>query len=137
MEVDIFLFTWQFQGQVNFLPAGWETSTVGDKCVLGAEIFIVQRQAIGECLSMMKLNLPTQLSVNGRSLWLFLKGNGNSKGCDISIFLKSVDAKDFDHHKKVRVYCSINLKDQINGGCKEQSCKANIVFGFQLPHRLG
>lgn len=29
---------------------------VDDKCVLGAEIFIVQRQAIGECLSMVKSN---------------------------------------------------------------------------------
>ncbi|KAG5596718.1 hypothetical protein H5410_037950 [Solanum commersonii] len=33
--------------------------------------------------------------------------------CDISIFLKSVDAKDFDHHQKVKANCSINLKDQI------------------------
>lgn len=29
---------------------------VDDKCVVGAEIFVVQRQAIGECLSMVKSN---------------------------------------------------------------------------------
>ena len=57
-------------------------------------------------------------------------GNGNSKGCDVSIFLNSVDAKDFDHHEKVEVNCSINLKDQTNGGYKKLSCKAITFFQF-------
>ncbi|KAH0656092.1 hypothetical protein KY285_030974 [Solanum tuberosum] len=101
---------------------------VDDKCVLGAEIFVVQRQTIGECLSMVKStdsfkcewkicnfsNLGEEWFIEEFNvddykwkLWLFPKGNGNSKGCDISIFLKSVDAKDFDHHQKVKAnYCS-------------------------------
>ncbi|KAK6784894.1 hypothetical protein RDI58_018349 [Solanum bulbocastanum] len=115
---------------------------VDDKCVLGAEIFIVQRQAFGECLSMVKSTdsfkrewkicnfsklgenwLSEEFTVGGYKwkLWLYPKGNANNKGCDISIFLKSVDAKDFDHHEKVKVNCSINLKDQTNGGYKKLS----------------
>ncbi|KAK4714101.1 hypothetical protein R3W88_020008 [Solanum pinnatisectum] len=115
---------------------------VEDKCVLGAEIFVVQRQAIGECLSLVKSTdlfkqewkicnfsklgedwLSEEFTVGGYKwkLWLYPKGNVNNKGCNISIFLKSVDAKDFDHHEKVKVNCSIILKDQLNGGCKKLS----------------
>lgn len=47
---------------------------------------------------------------------------------NIWIFLKSVDAKDFDHLKKVMANCSISLKDQKNGGCKKLSCKTNIYL---------
>ncbi|XP_049414550.1 uncharacterized protein LOC125877246 [Solanum stenotomum] len=113
---------------------------VNDKCVLGAEIFVVQRQAIGECLSMVKSTdsfkrewkicnfsklgenwVSEEFTVGGYKwkLSLYPKGNANNKGCDISIFLKSVDAKDFDHHEKVKVNGSINLKHQTNGGCKK------------------
>ncbi|KAG5596714.1 hypothetical protein H5410_037946 [Solanum commersonii] len=108
---------------------------VDDKCVFGAEIFIVQRQAIGECLSMVKSTdsfkrewkicnfsklgenwISEEFTVGGYKwkLSLYPKGNANNKGCDISIFLKSVDAKDFDHHEKVKVNGSLNLKDQTN-----------------------
>ncbi|KAH0650887.1 hypothetical protein KY284_030799 [Solanum tuberosum] len=60
MEVDIFQFTWPFQGQLPCLLIGESMlylpsfCSINDKCVLGAEIFVVQRQAIGECLSMVK-----------------------------------------------------------------------------------
>uniref|UniRef100_M0ZJ52 Nucleic acid binding protein n=1 Tax=Solanum tuberosum TaxID=4113 RepID=M0ZJ52_SOLTU len=122
---------------------------VDDKCVVGAEIFVVQGQGIGECLSMVKSTdsfkrewkicsfsnlgeewFSEEFNVDDYKwkLWLFPKGNGNSEGCDISIFLKSVDAKDFDHHQKVKANCSISLKDQINGGCKKLSCKPNVFF---------
>ncbi|KAH0743733.1 hypothetical protein KY290_031726 [Solanum tuberosum] len=115
---------------------------VNDKCVLGAEIFVVQRQAIGECLSMVKSTdsfkrewnickfsklgenwLSEEFTVGDHKWKLLLYPNGvaNSKGCNISIFLKSVDAKYFDQHKKVRVNCSMNLKKQINGEGKKLS----------------
>ncbi|XP_059281911.1 BTB/POZ and MATH domain-containing protein 2-like isoform X2 [Lycium ferocissimum] len=129
---------------------------VDDKCVFGAEIFVIQRQAISECLSMVKSNdsfkrewkicnfsnlgkdwFSEEFTVGDYKwkLLLYPKGDGNSKGSDISIFLQSVDAKDFDHHQKVKAKCSICLKDQINGESKKLSCK--IVFGFQLPCSLG
>ncbi|XP_049414551.1 ubiquitin C-terminal hydrolase 13-like [Solanum stenotomum] len=71
-------------------------------------------------------------------LSLYPKGNANNKGCDISIFLKSVDAKDFDHHEKVKVNGSINLKDQTNGGCKKLPCLAvlhSLVIGEHSARR--
>ncbi|XP_059283994.1 MATH domain and coiled-coil domain-containing protein At3g58220-like isoform X1 [Lycium ferocissimum] len=111
---------------------------VDDKCVFGAEIFVIQRQAIGECLSMVKSNDSfkrewkifnfsnlgqEEFTVGGYKwkLWLCPKGNATSKGSDISIFLKSVDAKDIDHCQKVKAKCSICLKDQINGECEKLS----------------
>ncbi|KAG5596727.1 hypothetical protein H5410_037959 [Solanum commersonii] len=115
---------------------------VDDKCVFGAEIFIIHRQAIGECLSMVKSNdlfkrqwkicnfsklrkdwLSEKFTVGGYNwkLLVYPQGNVTSKGCHISIYLKFVNAKDFNQHQKVKANCSINLKDQINGGCKKLS----------------
>ncbi|KAH0656095.1 hypothetical protein KY285_030977 [Solanum tuberosum] len=115
---------------------------VDDKCVFGAEIFIIHRQAIGECLSMVKSNdlfkrqwkicnfsklrkdwLSEEFTVGGYNwkLLVYPQGNVTSKGCYISIYLKFVNAKDFNQHQKVKANCSINLKDQINGGCKKLS----------------
>ncbi|KAH0654509.1 hypothetical protein KY289_032187 [Solanum tuberosum] len=115
---------------------------VDDKCVLGAEIFIVQRQAIGECLSMVKSTdsfnrewkicnfsklgenwVSEEFTVGGYKwkLLVYPQGSVTSNGCNISIYLNCVDAKDFNQHKKVHVKCSLNLKDQINGGGKNRS----------------
>ncbi|XP_059285076.1 uncharacterized protein LOC132038422 [Lycium ferocissimum] len=109
---------------------------VDDKCVFGAEIFVIQRQAIGECLSMVKSNdsftrewkicsfsklgevwYSEQFTV-GDYKWqliLYPKGNAKNKGSSISIYLQFVDAEDFDHRQKVKAKCSICLKDQIDG----------------------
>ncbi|KAG5596725.1 hypothetical protein H5410_037957, partial [Solanum commersonii] len=101
---------------------------VDDKCVVGAEIFVVQRQAIGECLSMVKSNssFKRELKIcnlsNLNENWLseeftllvYPQGIVTSNGCNISIYLNCVDAKDFNQHKKVDAKCSLNLKDQIN-----------------------
>ncbi|XP_055823930.1 MATH domain and coiled-coil domain-containing protein At3g58400-like [Solanum dulcamara] len=117
---------------------------VDDKCVVGAEIFIVQRQAIGECLSIVKSNgsfkrewkicnfsnpgknwLSEEFTVGDHKwqLKLYPKGEAHNKGY-IAIYLHSVDSKDFNHHQKVKANCSINLKNQINGGYKKRSyCK--------------
>ncbi|XP_059283995.1 MATH domain and coiled-coil domain-containing protein At3g58200-like isoform X2 [Lycium ferocissimum] len=113
-----------------------------DKCVFGAEVFVVQRQAISECLSMVKSNdsfkrewricnfsnlgedwFSEEFTVGDYKwkLWLYPKGDVKNKGRNISIFLCSVDAKDFDRHQKVKANCNICLKDQINGGCKKLS----------------
>ncbi|XP_060189927.1 uncharacterized protein LOC132618961 isoform X3 [Lycium barbarum] len=108
---------------------------VDDKCVFEAEIFVIQRQEISECLSMVKSNdsfksewkicnfsnldqdwFSEKFTVGGYKWKLWL-----CKGSDISIFLKSVDAKDFDHCQKVKAKCSICLKDQINGECEKLS----------------
>ncbi|KAM3301543.1 ubiquitin C-terminal hydrolase 12 isoform X1 [Capsicum chacoense] len=77
---------------------------VDDKCVVGAEIFVFQRQAIGECLSMVKSNnsfkrewkicnfsklgedwLSEVFTVGDYKwkLWLYPKGSFNDKGYNI------------------------------------------------------
>ncbi|MCD7459412.1 hypothetical protein HAX54_040869 [Datura stramonium] len=115
---------------------------VEDKCVFGAEIFVVQSRAIGECLSLVKSNgsfkrewkicnfpnldedwVSEEFNVEGHKwqLQLYPKGNGNSKGRDISVFLRFIDWKDLYHHKKVKANCSISIKDQINGECRKRS----------------
>lgn len=68
------------------------------------------------------------------------KGSGKYKTLYISIYLVSVDSKDFDHHKKVKANCSICIKDQIDGGCnKRLSCKIIfilmvLVFNYFVTH---
>ncbi|KAH0653446.1 hypothetical protein KY289_031124 [Solanum tuberosum] len=124
---------------------------VDDKCVLGAEIFIVQRQAIGECLSMVKSTdsfnrewkicnfsklgenwVSEEFTVGGYKwkLSLYPKGNANNKGCDISIFLKSVDAKDFDHHEKVK------LCDQKKGYLVNDCIVVEVELKVEFKHSL-
>ncbi|KAH0656091.1 hypothetical protein KY285_030973 [Solanum tuberosum] len=92
---------------------------VDDKCVLGAEIFIVQRQAI-------------EFTVGGYKwkLSLYPKGNANNKGCDISIFLKSVDAKDFDHHEKVK------LCDQKKGYLVNDCIVVEVELKVEFKHSV-
>ncbi|KAG5596720.1 hypothetical protein H5410_037952 [Solanum commersonii] len=114
----------------------------GYKCVVGAEIFVVQRQAIGECLSMVKSNssFKRELKIcnfsNLNENWLseeftllvYPQGIVTSNGCNISIYLNCVDAKDFNQHKNVDAKCSLNLKDQINSGGKNRSCKPKNFY---------
>lgn len=55
-----------------------------------------------------------------RKIWLYPKGNEKNRGCNISIFLVSVDSKDFDHHRKVKANYSFCIKDQIGGECDKR-----------------
>nr|XP_009764686.1 PREDICTED: uncharacterized protein LOC104216367 [Nicotiana sylvestris] len=126
---------------------------IDDKCVFGAEIFVAQRQAIGECLSVEKSNdkfkrewkicnfsnlgiiwLSEEFTAGDHkwNLWLFPKGNEKNRGCNISIFLVYVDSKDFDHHRKVKANYSFCIKDQIGGECDKRLSSKIIPPTFIL-----
>ncbi|XP_009594858.1 uncharacterized protein [Nicotiana tomentosiformis] len=126
---------------------------IDDKCIFGAEVFVVQRQAIGECLSVEKSNdkfkrewkicnfsnlgidwLSEEFTVGDHKwkIWLYPKGNEKNRGCNISIFLVSVDSKDFDHHRKVKANYSFCIKDQIGGGCNKRLSSKTIPPTFIL-----
>ncbi|XP_019265061.1 PREDICTED: uncharacterized protein LOC109242675 [Nicotiana attenuata] len=141
-------------GLPKFLPhkAFKEASNgylIDDKCVFGAEIFVVQRQTIGECLSVEKSNdkfkrewkisnfsnlgkdlLSEEFTVGDHKwkLWLFPKDNEKY----VSIFLVSVDSKDFDHHQKVKANYSFCIKDQISGECDKRLSSKIIPPTFFL-----
>ncbi|KAH0776338.1 hypothetical protein KY290_007749 [Solanum tuberosum] len=152
-------------GLPKFLPhkifkeAGY---LVYDKCSFGAEILVgqgsgsvlvgrkkkrikhIQRQAVGECLSMVKSNNSfkrewkirnfSNLGVDWMSeeftvadhkwkIRLYPKSEDHTEGCQISIYLLSVDFKDFDPNQKVKANCSICINDLIkSGGYKRSYC---------------
>ncbi|KAG5576658.1 hypothetical protein H5410_056792, partial [Solanum commersonii] len=96
----------------------------------------IQRQAVGECLSMVKSNNSfkrewkirnfSNLGVDWMSeeftaadhKWIIKlqpKGTVHHEEYQVSIYLCSVDFKNFDPNQKVKANCSICINDQIKG----------------------
>ncbi|XP_059277973.1 MATH domain and coiled-coil domain-containing protein At3g58340-like [Lycium ferocissimum] len=96
---------------------------VDDNCILGAEVFVIKNQGVGECVSLLKdiecikhewnifefSKLGEQCSSKeftvGDHKWklhLYPNGNGCQRDQSISIFLASVDATGFDRRKGSR-----------------------------------
>ncbi|XP_060200532.1 ubiquitin C-terminal hydrolase 12-like [Lycium barbarum] len=109
---------------------------VDDNCILGAEVFVIKNQGVGECVSLLKdiecikhewnifefSKLGEQCSSKeftvGDHKWkllLYPAGHAREKGHSISIYLVSVDAGSFGRQKRVKAILSISVKDQISG----------------------
>ncbi|XP_027772158.1 uncharacterized protein LOC107016410 [Solanum pennellii] len=109
---------------------------VDDKCIFGVDVYVIKKQGIGECMSLLNDTEPykhewkiTEFSklneeayseefTVGDYRWklsLCLGGDSRQNGKDIYVFLKSVDAKGFDRQKRVQAEFIISLKNQIGG----------------------
>ncbi|KAG8366332.1 hypothetical protein BUALT_Bualt17G0068800 [Buddleja alternifolia] len=105
---------------------------VGDKCVFGAEVFVIKSQGTIECLSILNAEVPYKHSFNisnfskledvwisdnfilGDQTWsrkVYPRGNGEGKGRDVSIFLYLVDSKP-SSYRKLKVKYTIGIKNQ-------------------------
>ncbi|KAM3235271.1 hypothetical protein P3L10_015307 [Capsicum annuum] len=108
---------------------------VNDRCVFGVDLYVVNKQGIGECTLWndvkpfkheWKITEFTKLKnkvyseefmVKGYKWKLSLHptGDGSQNGQSISIFLESVDAKGFDCQKRVNAKFNISIKNKISG----------------------
>ncbi|CAA2983127.1 probable inactive serine threonine- kinase fnkC [Olea europaea subsp. europaea] len=106
-------------GFSNFIA--WETLIdptngyiVDDKCLFGAEVFVIKSKGIGECLSLSK------------KLCVCPKGDGEQKGHCVSIFLCAVGIEKQSSYLKLNADFSICLKNQI--GCAARKIHNNQWF---------
>uniref|UniRef100_A0A3Q7GPC9 MATH domain-containing protein n=1 Tax=Solanum lycopersicum TaxID=4081 RepID=A0A3Q7GPC9_SOLLC len=120
---------------------------VDDKCVVGVDIYVVKKQGIGECMSLLNGTEPykhewkiTEFSKLKRKVYyseqfirdgykwkllLYPTGDNRENGKNISVYLESVDAKGFNRQKRVKAKFSISLKNQNGGEHHKRSGGAN------------
>ncbi|KAG8366331.1 hypothetical protein BUALT_Bualt17G0068700 [Buddleja alternifolia] len=105
---------------------------VDDKCVFGAEVFVIKSQGTIECLSILNAEVPYKHSFNisnfskledvwssdnfilGDQTWsiqVYPRGNGKGKGRNVSIYLHLVDSKPASYCK-LKVKYTIGIKNQ-------------------------
>ncbi|KAF7848785.1 hypothetical protein BT93_L1568 [Corymbia citriodora subsp. variegata] len=114
---------------------------VGDTCVFGVEVFVIESSGVGECLTLKasasythewKISRLSSLGVESFSdvftfedhkwkLWLFPKGNLANRGQSLSVFLVLVDADKHASEQKVNTRFTIRLKDRNNVVCGWQT----------------
>ncbi|KAF2282782.1 hypothetical protein GH714_043078 [Hevea brasiliensis] len=132
---------------------------VDDCCILGAEIFVIERTGKGECVSIVKelanCNAYTwkiqkfsdwnqeyyksQVFVIGGYRWsllLYPNGNSEEKGKCLSMFLQLEDSKPFDSGQKLYTEFILRVRDQLLGVHHEQKgnnkyCTSAINCGFR------
>ncbi|KAK6116756.1 hypothetical protein DH2020_049489 [Rehmannia glutinosa] len=107
---------------------------VDDKCVFGAEVFVIKSQRVVECVSLLKVPSPYKRDwkiekfSKLRNVWtseefktgdhkwkifLYPDGDTEEKGRSVSIYLECVDSESFAPNEKVRADYCINLKNHI------------------------
>ncbi|EYU41014.1 hypothetical protein MIMGU_mgv1a018547mg [Erythranthe guttata] len=103
---------------------------VDDKCVFGAEVFVIKREAVTECLYLKNVDIPykhdfkisnfskllgaweSEKFIAGDQDWkirLYPKGNGKGAGRYVSIFLHCIEPKN-----TVKACFTIRVKNQIS-----------------------
>ncbi|KAL8482880.1 hypothetical protein ACS0TY_025787 [Phlomoides rotata] len=107
---------------------------IDNNCVFGAEVFILEKSAVFECLSPKNVTVPykrvsleweisnfsklgdvwtSEQFVVGGHKWdvsVYPKGNKSGKGCYLEVYLHLIDSKSV----KVKACFSVCIKDQMN-----------------------
>ncbi|KAK6116758.1 hypothetical protein DH2020_049491 [Rehmannia glutinosa] len=109
---------------------------VDDKCLFGAEVFVIEsQQRVVECVSVLKVPIPfkrdwkienfsklkdvwtSEEFTAGDHKWkidLYPDGNTKEKGRSVSIFLYCVDSNSFAANEKVRADYCIQIKNSLH-----------------------
>ncbi|KAK6118632.1 hypothetical protein DH2020_047624 [Rehmannia glutinosa] len=129
---------------------------VDDNCVFGAEVFVIERQQVVECVSVLKVTNPykrdwmienfskledvwtSEEFTAGDCQWkieLYPDGDKREKGRSVSIFLHCVDSKRFAPNEKVRADFSIQIKNSLHstddsGSVSHWFTSLEISWGF-------
>ncbi|EYU41004.1 hypothetical protein MIMGU_mgv1a023974mg, partial [Erythranthe guttata] len=123
---NIFIFN-QISGNYNILLDPSNGYLVNDNCVFGAEVFVVEREAVTECLSLKNVKFPYKRdwkisrfsklqgiwnSEEFRRFFFTRKEMAKGTGRNVSIFLSLVDSSNSTPPGRVKARYIICLKNQ-------------------------